>query len=198
MNSRHKPLFWRRNAPIAIYDIAKLRPKMLPRGERFETVSDAKRESVRSQALLSGMAYGTYLQDCRDDHYKCNQTYCPQCARTFRRYFTGQLLQLREQFVGQIQIIVVLLEAATVGELNSLKIERYQHSIRKKLERAGLKGVPVIGGFEMIYRAREKRWVLHANLVLFGGKPSAINKFKRSFSKDELERPTDCDDLIDK
>ena len=94
-------------------------------------------------------------------------------------------------------MIVVLLEAAPAGKLNALRIKLYQHSLRKKLTRSGLAGVPAIGGFEMIYRAKEKRWVLHANLVLFGGETSSINKFKRGFSDDELKRPTDCVDLSD-
>jgi hypothetical protein len=200
MNPRRRPLFWRRHAPIAIYDIAKVRSKTLPRGKRFETVVDARNESVRSQALLksgNGNTYALRLQDCRDNHYYCHQTYCPQCARIFRRYFTGQLLRLRALFLGEVRIIVVLLKAAPAGKLGTLEIEQHQHSLRKKLLRAGLAAVPAIGGFEMAYRAREKQWVLHANLVLFGGKKSAIDKFKRSFSKDELKRPTECVDLRD-
>lgn len=200
MNPRHKPLFWRRNAPIAIYNIAKLRPKTLPRRERFETIPDARIESVRSQEFLKTRGsknYATYLQDCRDGHYQCNQTYCPQCARTFRRYFTGQLLRLRAQFEGKIRIMVVLLKAAPASKLDTLEIEQHRHSLRKKLLRAGLAAVPTIGGFEMVYRAREKRWVLHANLVLFGGKKSAIDKFKRSFSENESKRPTECVALKD-
>jgi hypothetical protein len=49
---RRKHPFWRRNDPAAKFDIAKLRPKSLPRGDRFETLNDARRESVRSEELL--------------------------------------------------------------------------------------------------------------------------------------------------
>ena len=49
--------------------------------------------------------------------------------------------------------------------------------------------VPVIGGFEMIYRARQQVWVLHANLVVIGGKKSARKNFKQTFGKDDIERP---------
>src|SRR5438477_136190 len=71
--SRRKLPYWRRNTPAASLDIAKLRPKTLPRGKRFESVSDAHEDSVRSQALLGryrrGKAYGVYLQECREGHY---------------------------------------------------------------------------------------------------------------------------------
>jgi hypothetical protein len=49
---RRQHPFWRRNDPAAKFDIAKLRPKSLPRGDRFETLNDARRESVRSEELL--------------------------------------------------------------------------------------------------------------------------------------------------
>src|SRR5258705_6208437 len=99
--SRRKPPYWRRTIPAAQFDIAKLRPKSSPTGQRFETPRDADEESVRSTALLAtrrhGRSYGVYLQECRDGAYHCEKTYCPRCARTFRRYVTGELLRLHAE-----------------------------------------------------------------------------------------------------
>jgi hypothetical protein len=173
----------------------KLRPKTLPRGERFETRRDAGLEAVRSEQLLAtgrqSTPFGLYLEECRDGHYKCERTYCPQCARTFRRYFIGELLKLHSEFDGEVRILVILLEAAPRGKLTDLQIDRYRHSLRKRLVRAGLGNVSVIGGFEMIYRARSKEWVLHINLVMFGGDEKAIAKFEEGFRDDGLYRPVE-------
>jgi hypothetical protein len=49
--------------------------------------------------------------------------------------------------------------------------------------------VPVIGGFEIVYKAKRGVWVLHVNLVVIGGKKSARTKFERSFKGDEIEKP---------
>lgn len=199
--SRRKLPYWRRNIPTAQFDIVKLRPKTLPRGERFETRNDSRKESLRSEVLLAtrpqGKAYGVYLQECRDGHYDCEKTYCSQCARTFRRYLTGQLLRLNSEFEGEVRILVVLLETAPKGELLKLEIKRYQHSLRKRLARAGLGEVPVAGGFEMYYRAKSKEWVLHVNLAIFGGNEKAIQKFEDGFLDDEIQRPVRLDDLRD-
>jgi hypothetical protein len=82
--------------------------------------------------------------------------------------------------------MVVLLEAAPKGKLLDLEIAQCRHSLRKRLDRAGLGGTPVIGGFEMAYRARTKEWVLHVNLVMFGGDEQAIARFEDGFRDDQL------------
>lgn len=199
--SRRKFIYWRQTHPVALFDIAKLRPETLARGKRFESPSDAREESGRSQALLErdsrSKAYVVDLQECRDGHYQCNKTYCPQCARTFRRYLIGQLLRLNSEFEGEVRILVVLLETAPKGELLKLEIERYRHLFRKRLDRAGLSKVPVIGGFEMYYRARSKEWVLHVNLAIFGGNEEALRTFEDGFPDDKIHRPVRRDELHD-
>jgi hypothetical protein len=195
-NSRRKLPYWRRVIPSAQFDIAKLRPTVLPLGKRFETRGDARKESVRSVALLAtqrrGRSYGVYLHECREGYYHCEKTYCPRCARTFRRFIIGELLRLYAATEVKPSVSVILLEAASQGSLQELQIKRYHHSLRKRLKRAGLGQVPIVGGFEMIYRARSKEWVLHVNLVMFGGDDKAIAKFEQGFRDGDLYRPVEC------
>jgi hypothetical protein len=197
-NRRRLLPYWRRTIPCAKFDISKLRPPKLPRGDRFETQSDARAESVRSEAALAcnqpSSNHGTNLRECRVGDYHCEKAYCPICARTFRRYLTAELLRLHSGFDGKVSILVVLLERSPKGEILKLDIDHCCHRFRKRLERAGLTGVPVIGGFEIIYRAREKQWMLHVNLVIFGGSNAAIRKFAGGFPE---ERAVRQDDLID-
>jgi hypothetical protein len=191
--SRRKLPYWRRTIPTASIDIAKLRPKTLPRGERFETRNDSRKEGRRSEALLGkrprGKAHSVYIQECREGDYRCERTYCPTCARAFRRYITGEMLRLQSEFKAKTRILVILLEVAPRGKLQDLQIDRYRHLLRKRLDRAGLVHIPVVGGFEMIYRARSKEWVLHINLVMFGGNEKAIAKFEEGFRGENLYRP---------
>jgi hypothetical protein len=84
-----------------------------------------------------------------------------------------------------------LLEASPRGELQNLQIDRYSQSLRKRLERAGLADVPVLGGFEVVYRARSKEWVLHINLVIFGGNERGIAKFEQGFRGENFYRPVE-------
>jgi hypothetical protein len=88
---QQKPPFWRRNKPLPKYDIVLLRPKNKAKGERFETVADAWKESERSEALLLSFSggnrvIGEYLRECRAGDYQCNETFCPICARRFRHW----------------------------------------------------------------------------------------------------------------
>jgi hypothetical protein len=93
--------------------------------------------------------------------------------------------------------LVILFEIAPRGKLQNLQIGRHRHSLRKRLVRAGLGHVPVVGGFEMVYRARTKQWVLHVNLVMFGGGEKAIAKFEAGFRDNELYRPIQCVTVTD-
>lgn len=199
--SRRKPPYWRRINPAAQFDITILRHKSLPRGKRFETRRDANEESGRSAALLAtrgqGKSYGVILQECRDGNYHCEKTYCPLCAREFRRYFAGELLRLTAKFKGIVKIVTILLEAVPNGKLGNVEISRYHHVLRKRLKRAGLDDVTIIGGFEVVYRAQEKIWVLHINLAFFGGKPDAIAAFENSFVNSTIDRPVMTLDVKD-
>jgi hypothetical protein len=191
-SSRRIPVFWRRSVPRARFDLKKLRPGSLPRGRRFETQSDAAKESRRSEKLLdrqqSGAQYGVYLRECRGGDYDCDQPYCPKCGRVFRRYFAGELLRLSEGVDGEIVILVALLRTVARGQLSTVEVEHLRHSLRKRLERSGLTG-PVIGGFELVYRAGTKEWVLHVNLVAFGADARSLNRLQESFASSDTYRP---------
>jgi hypothetical protein len=190
--SRRKPPLWRRYRPANEFDIAKIRPKTSPRGKRFETPEDARKESLRSETLLVSYRprnpQSGFLSECREGHYYCEKPYCPQCGRAFRRFLTSELLRLHSDHQLPATILTVLLEAAPRGKLLELKIDRYRDSLRKRLDRAGLGDAAVVGGFEMIYRARPKEWVLHINLVIFGGTDKAIQTFARDFSGGHIDR----------
>jgi hypothetical protein len=189
---RKKPPFWRRGEPSPKYDIAVLRPANMPRGQRFETLVDARKESERSEKLLrsSGGAsvLAEYLQECRAGDYECNKTFCPICGRVFRRWFIGELLRVTKG-CDHVQIYTVLLKEAGTNKIDELDPASFRAVIRKRLERSNLGHVPVIGGFEIVYKAKRRAWVLHANLVLIGANKDAGEKLEEAFKKNELERP---------
>jgi hypothetical protein len=187
---RYRPPFWRQKNPLPQHDITKLLPQDLEKGDRFETIDDVKIESERSELLFkrsSGRKLATNLQDCREDHQRCDQTYCPLCARVFRTWFIGELLRLSEG--KRVNMFTVLLKKAEPDKINELNPKNFRGVLRQRLLRAGLTDAVVIGGFENAYRARQKKWVLHINLVVIGGKQAAMDKFQQSFTNSEIERP---------
>jgi hypothetical protein len=187
---RYRPPFWRRKKPLPQHDITKLLPQNLKRGDRFETIDDVQIESERSELLLKlsgGRKLATSLQDCRENHQQCDQAYCPLCARVFRRWFIGELLRLSEG--KPVTMCTVLLEKAGPDRINKLDPKDFRGLLRQRLLRAGLTDAIIIGGFENAYRAREKKWVLHINLVVIGGQVAAMDKFQQSFANSDIERP---------
>ena len=71
------------------FDIARLRPETLPRGERFETAADAR---ARRDAELERFEQISGLQEVADRLIRCEkksrcaEVNCPICARAFRRW----------------------------------------------------------------------------------------------------------------
>jgi len=158
VRDRKKLAFWRRGKPTPEFDIVRLRSADKPKGIRFETLADARKESERSEKALRSFSGSNneiiqYLQECRAGYYECNQPFCPICAGRFRRWFIGELLRVTK---GQrrVYIYTVLLEEAPKDRIDTLDPAPFRHLLRKRLQRAGLSKVPVIGGFEIV---REQR-----------------------------------------
>jgi hypothetical protein len=191
--------FWRRSPPPRDYDIALLRQPSLEKGQRFETMADVGAECLRSERLLRSSGYASlpqqYLSECRAGYYHCERTYCALCARSFRRWFVGQTLGIVDQCLGPNQVTTILL--AKSKDINDLDPGNFRASARRRLHQAGLKGGPVIGGFEMVYRAHDKCWILHMNLLTLGSTKLALNKFEESFESAEFVRPTQTVPLVD-
>jgi hypothetical protein len=190
---RRQPPFWRRQTPSREYDIELLRPAALVRGKRFETLADAQQESERSEQLLRSFTGGKkelaeLLQECRAGDYECNRPFCPICARVFRRWFIGELLRITKGD-EPVRIYTILLKEAPRDTINDLDPTIVPDRLRKQLQRAGLGTVPVIGGIEIVYKANKRVWVLHANLVMIGGKKAARKKFAQGFKGGDIERP---------
>jgi hypothetical protein len=192
--------FWRRRIPPRNCDIALLRPPSLDKSQRFETEADARAESLRSEKALKRTGRAglpqQYLCECRADHYHCEKSYCPLCARQFRRWFIAEVLRFVEQSPCNAQIVTALLAGSS--NIEDLNPAEHRHLLRKRLDRAGLSNVPCIGGFEIVYRDRAKQWVLHVNLLILGGTKRALDKFEASFSSSELFRPGQIDPLRDR
>jgi len=128
---RQMPPFWRRGKPDRQYDIALLRPEQSFKGERFETLADARAESERSEKLLRSFSGGSgelaeFLQECRDGYYECTQPFCPICARQFRRWFIGELLRVTQGNTS-VRIYAILLEEAPHDRIDDLDPAPYQH-----------------------------------------------------------------------
>jgi len=200
MNATRKAKpFWRRTKPPKSRDISLLRPSSLDKGIRFETAADAIAESLRSERLLACTNRSSlpeqYLSECRAGYYHCEKTYCPICARDFRRWFIGELLRIVEQCEWRSQLVTLLLEKSQ--NLHDLRPEDYRPLLRRRLDQAGLHDTPVIGGFEMVYRAQDKSWVLHINLLFLGSAKLALNRFVDSLGSDNFVRPTQTVPLRD-
>jgi hypothetical protein len=191
--------YWRKKTPPKCRDIRSLKPPSLGKSHRFETVTDAGTESLRSESVLKSASRASlqsvYLQECRLGHYHCEQTYCPLCARDFRRWFIGEALRVANLSQSAGHVMTVLL--ARSHDIRDLDPADYRPLIRRRLNQAGLHDAPVIGGFEMVYRAQDKSWILHINLLFLGGIKLAFSRLETLFASNQFVRPTQTVQLTD-
>jgi hypothetical protein len=200
--NRRKTPFYRRRKPKPEYDIRLLRPASLPLGERFETLEDVRRYSLNSECKLDlstpQQHLSNRLNECRTLNQRCDQPHCPICARQFRVWFIGELLRITDNIgSAPVYILTILLEEASYDEIHRLHVKAYDAELRKRLSRNGLGEAVVIGGYEIIYRAKPKTWVLHINLVIIGGMIEAVEKFKETFADSDIEKPVLIEKLED-
>ena len=178
-----------------------LLPATLGKDKRLRTTSDAGAEGCCSQADLVAHRplsnFAEYLLECREGLYDCKQTYCPRCARIFRRYLSSELFRLAGEFSDSIKISTVLLAAILKGKFAHVEIALYVDVVRQRLNRARLNDGPVVGGVEVLYRASQKIWVFHINLALLGGGVDAIAAFEASCSNLDFDRPVVTNDVND-
>ena len=139
-----------------------------------------------------------HLYECRTLAQRCDQPYCSLCARRFRIWFIGELLRIIGNIGSSpVYILTILLEEASYDEIHRLDVKGYDAELRKRLSRNGLDEAVVIGGYEIIYRAKSKTWVLHINLLIIDGTLEAIEKFKETFSNSDIEKPALVEKLED-
>jgi hypothetical protein len=194
---RRRMPFYLRSGPKPQHNIRLLRPHLLPLGERFETLEDVYRYSQDSEEKLAvsdrreDRRLADDLNECRTSDRNCGSPSCPICARLFRIWYIGELLRIVEEVgAAQVYIETILLAQAPYDKIDVLDVKRYDALLRKRLNRNGLGDAAVIGGYENVYRAKSKIWMMHLNLVIIGGNVEDIRAFEDTFSKSQIQKPT--------
>jgi len=197
--SRPQKPFWQRRKPLKRFDITMLRPARLKRKKRFETLADIHAESTRSQEVLARAGHrlaAEHLSDCQSGAYICEKTFCPICARAFRRWYTGQLLK-HEKAAKRAVVVTLLLETAKRGQLEELHLEDYRPLLRKRLAISFERDVPVMGCFEVVYKATRKQWILHVNLLVIGADEAGLKTLKSQYADSLIHKPFEKANVID-
>ena len=84
------------------------------------------------------VSFGSPRSSQLEDHQRCDQTYCPLCARVFRRWFIGELLRLAEMATKSVATLTVLLKKAPHDKIDTLDPKEFRGMLRQRLLRAGL------------------------------------------------------------
>lgn len=177
---REEKAFWCRHTPAADRDVVHLCPATSSKALRFETITDAGEISeMREQRLrMNNPAVAQVLQDCRSGRYTCAHPYCPICAREYRRWLVGQLLEAKVRAPKRARIVTVFLGRASLGKLSTISIRSAHAALRQRLHRNALQGTMVAGGTEVSYHAQDGTWLIHVHLLVLGARAEEIEALR--------------------
>jgi hypothetical protein len=162
--------FWR-DVPIPkSRDISLLRPPALPRGERFETLSDAARIDDANIARLLNFRpdLAAEIERCDEEGECASLPISARAARRYRRYFTAELLRIAEEREGPHQTATIYMRAFPADELEAADLKLELEVLRKTLQRSNFEGSILVGGTEIAWLERHNLWILHGHLLAIG------------------------------
>ncbi|MBV8831067.1 MAG: hypothetical protein JO108_17760 [Acidobacteriaceae bacterium] len=185
--------YWANPSIPGQFDLAVLKPATLASGQRFETLKDvrARRKRLRAALTTSSIKAVRYFLEeigACDDVEPCGQPYCPSCARQFRRWTCAQLLKLAEKHPrANKSIVTVNLGHFSGGTLRSADPAKAASALRKRLSRSWMDGATVAGGIEVAWHQADRKWRLHAHLLVIGVEPEAIESIRRGEGDLEID-----------
>jgi hypothetical protein len=180
------------------FDIARLRPDILPRGDRFETMADAR---ARRDTELDRFKRIGVLSHVADRLFSCSaaspcgEVNCAICGRLFRRWFTGQAL--RHQRALELQLLTVALELVPSKKLTICDLLVVKRRAAQRLRRAAPSAEFVLGGIEAEYRQGDDAFLLHAHLLVSPLPRDELNALRSAFANIDVARPIKVQKLKD-
>ncbi len=180
------------------FDIARLRPESLPRGDRFETMADARarRDTERDRfERIGGLSHvADRLLSCGAES-PCAEVYCAICGRLFRRWFIGQAL--RHHRALDLRVLTVALELVPSKRLAVCDLLVVKRRAAQRLRRAAPSAEFVLGGIEAEYRQGDDVFLLHAHLLVSPLPRDELNALRSAFANIDVARPIKVQKLKD-
>jgi hypothetical protein len=180
------------------FDIARLRPEELARGERFETVADARArrdaELERFQQIAGLTEVADRLFACRAES-PCAEVSCPICARLFRRWLISEAL--RHQPDLDLVVITIALQLVASKKLRTLDLRVLKRRTSQRIRRAAPSARFALGGIEADYRQGDDTFLVHAHLLLPQLPFDEVNALRSAFADTGVTRAVKVQPLRD-
>lgn len=180
------------------FDIARMRPEELPRGERFETVADAR---ARRDAEIERFEQIAELTEMADRLFSCSaespcaEVSCPICARLFRRWLISQALHHQQDL--DLIVLTIALELVSSKKLRKLDLRVLKRRTSQRIRRAAPSARFALGGIEADYRQGDDTFLVHAHLLIPQLPFDEVNALRSAFADIDLARPIKVQPLRD-
>jgi hypothetical protein len=179
-------------------DIARLRPDSLPRGDRFETVADARMRryaDIDRFERIQGLEQVVDRLSACSAQSPCAHVYCAICGRLFRRWFAGQAL--RYQRALDLRVLTVALELVPSTGLTNCNLLGVKRRAAQRLRRTAPSAEFVLGGIEAEYRQGDDTFLVHAHLLVSPLPRDELDALRSAFASIDVARPIKLQKLTD-
>jgi len=137
------------------------------------------------------------LVSCDGDSRPCQLPICAVCARLYRIDRYPQLRELAASYKGPHMIATIHLGHFPAGQLVKANLKRAHDFMRKRFDRAGLKGATFVGGTEAAWQVKHQRWLLHVHLLAIGVTQADWDRLDEAWANSGTGDPIKADELRD-
>lgn len=137
------------------------------------------------------------LVSCDGDSRSCQLPICAVCARRYRIYCYLQLREIATEYEGPHMIATIHLKHLPARQLRTVNLKHTHDFLRKRFDRAGLKGATFIGGTEANWQVKHQRWLLHVHLLAVGMTEADWDRLDEAWVDSGTEDPIMTEELRD-
>jgi hypothetical protein len=146
----------------------------------------------RLEALVPGLpGVARALIRCDGERHRCSLPICAVCARAYRPGPIAELHALANAYAGPHEVATIYLGLFPPDSLADADVPRVREMFRKRLDRAGFKGAIVVGGIEVAWQEKWRRWLLHAQVLAIGVDPHAWEQLEAALQDSGTAKPVD-------
>lgn len=162
------------------------RHKPLFEGER--SLDHAKKEnkarvkSLRKVGKKKATKLADKLDNCRSKA-RCGSPACAVCSWFSRRHHVRQMRRVFKKSKEEFHVTIVPIRSYFKPRaLRKINTKLLINTLRKRIQRAEIKGAIIVGGIEAEYKFKKKRMCLHWHLIFGNCTIEEIEKLRRHYS----------------
>ncbi len=161
----------------------------------LESVADAEAQNRdRADQLVDLVPETAIALEASEASAPCGLIICALSSRRFRFSRIRQFVRTAKRFPAGREAATIHL--ATADALETLDLKKAVGRFRTRLKRCGFAGSLLIGGIEVAWLSRDRKWILHVHVMAVGVSAEAWARLEDKLADCGRSDPVDHEELV--